>query len=132
MDNRYFAAHYDAPVREPGAPRPEVRRPGPVAAGVARARRARRRRGGRRRLAWVDCHFPWRRSGFRWDEARAMLALRPDTLFFSTYAMDDPFPAPVHALADFPQVAVAEGVTDVYGVFLLFLEGLLGMGPAAA
>jgi hypothetical protein len=84
----------------------------------------------RPRLAVLDSTFPWQMSGFRYSEATAILAARPDTLFFSTYEMTDPFPAPVHALADFPEIALREGVTDAYGVFLWFLAGLVGLGPS--
>jgi glycosyltransferase involved in cell wall biosynthesis len=69
-------------------------------------------------------------SGFRYHEAEAILAARPDTLFFSTYEMTDPFPARVHALADFPELALRAGITDAYGVFLWFLAGLVGLGPS--
>jgi hypothetical protein len=41
------------------------------------------------------------------------------------------FPAPVHPLAEFPKIALREGVTDVYAVFSLFLEGLCGMRAEA-
>jgi glycosyltransferase involved in cell wall biosynthesis len=69
-------------------------------------------------------------SGFRYHEAAAILQARPDTLFFSTYEMTDPFPAAVHPLARFPEIAMREGVTDAYGVFLWFLAGLVGLGPS--
>jgi glycosyltransferase involved in cell wall biosynthesis len=83
-----------------------------------------------RRLAVLDSMFPWRMSGFRYHEAAAILEARPDTLFFSTYETTDSFPAPVHALADFPEIALREGITDAYGVFLWFLAGLVGLGPS--
>jgi glycosyltransferase involved in cell wall biosynthesis len=69
-------------------------------------------------------------SGFRYYEAAAILEARPDTLFFSTYEMTDPFPVPVYPLADFPEIALREGITDAYGVFLWFLAGLVGLGPS--
>ncbi len=90
-----------------------------------------------RRLAYVDSHFPWRRSGFRYADALALHEARPDTVFFSMYEMRDPFPAPVLPLAQFPRLAPTLGVTDVYGVFLGFMAGILGLhrddsrGPAA-
>jgi hypothetical protein len=84
----------------------------------------------KRRPAVLDSTFPWRMSGFRYHEATAILQARPDTLFFSTYEMTDPFPAFVHPLADFPEIAMREGVTDAYGVFLWFLAGLVGLGPS--
>jgi glycosyltransferase involved in cell wall biosynthesis len=71
--------------------------------------------------------FPWERSGFRYHEALAIHELLPDTLFFSLWELTDPFPVPVHPLADFPAIAAREGVTDAYAVFQLFLEGLCGM-----
>ncbi len=58
-----------------------------------------------RRLAYVDSHFPWERSGFRYADALALHEARPDTLFFSMYEMRDPFPAPVLPLAEFPRLA---------------------------
>jgi glycosyltransferase involved in cell wall biosynthesis len=97
-----------------------------LAAGVRRITRPTRDR----RLAVLDGTFPWRRSGFRYHEAAAILEASPDTLFFSTYEMTDSFPAPVHALADFPEIALREGITDAYGVFLWFLAGLVGLGPS--
>jgi len=126
-----FAAivrHYGIPARDPGQTRPEV-------AGLATRRHASRR--GRqsshdrsRRLAYLDDVFPWKRSGFRYREAYAIWELRPDTLFFSLWDLTDPFPAPVHRLTDFPVIASNAGVTDAYGVFLLFLEGLCGLRPS--
>lgn len=127
-----WVAYYRLPQRDPRQPHPVVQWPGPVAATVHRAKGRARRLGGRRRLAYLDSHFPWRRSGFRYTDALSLLEARPDTLFFSSYELTDPFPAPVHPLADFPRIAVSEGVTDVYAVFLLFLQGICGLGPSAA
>ena len=79
------------------------------------------------RLAYIDAHFPWHRSGFRYADALALYRARPDTVFFSMYEMRDSFPAPVHALAQFPRLAASMGVTDVYGVFLGFMAGMLGL-----
>jgi glycosyltransferase involved in cell wall biosynthesis len=50
-------------------------------------------------------------------------------MFFSMWELTDPFPAPVHPLADFPRLARRGGITDVYAVFSLFLESLVGMRP---
>jgi glycosyltransferase involved in cell wall biosynthesis len=124
FDHASFIRAYNAPVADPGAPRP---RPRFAHRGEGATRRALGRVAHRgRRLAYVDTHFPWRRSGFRYDEALALHELRPDTLFFSLWAMTDPFPARVHALADFPRRATLHGVTDVYAVFLDCAAGLLG------
>ena len=127
VDHRTFVEHFGAPVADPDAARPPVRfcRRGE---GAARRLAGRARRRGRRRLAYVDTHFPWRRSGFRYDEALALRELRPDTLFFSLWGMTDSFPATVHRLADFPRIATTAGVTDVYAVFLDCAAGLLGEG----
>jgi glycosyltransferase involved in cell wall biosynthesis len=125
LDHETFVRIYEPPVADPAAPRPQVRfcRRGEGAArrlvGQLRALR-------RRRLAYVDTHFPWRRSGFRYDEALALHELRPDTLFFSLWKLVDPFPAPVRPLADFPRIATTAGVTDVYAIFLDCAAGLLG------
>jgi glycosyltransferase involved in cell wall biosynthesis len=35
----------------------------------------------------------------------------------------------VHPIAEFPRIALEEGITDAYGVFEIFLEGLVGMHP---
>ncbi len=113
---------YGLPAADPAQPRPIVR----AAPLLPTLRYARRRRV--RRLAFLDSTFPWARSGFRYHEAQAMLELAPDTLYFSTWKMEDPFPVPVHPIADFPRVALAEGITDAYGVFMLFLAGLAGIG----
>jgi glycosyltransferase involved in cell wall biosynthesis len=91
----------------------------------ARARLARLRRGDRR-LAYLDNTFPWARSGFRYHEALAIRELLPDTLFFSMWRMRDSFPAAVHPISAFPEIAAREGITDAYGVFQLFLEGIAG------
>lgn len=81
---------------------------------------------------YLDSHFPWQRSGFRYADALALHAIRPDTVFFSMYAMRDPFPAPVLPLADFPRMAPTLGITDVYGVFLNFIAGIVGLGGPVA
>src|SRR5215207_6849910 len=94
-----FIAQYDVPVADPAAPRPVMRWS--------------RRGEGRVRSAYAD--------------ALALHEARPDTLFFSMYEMRDPFPAPVLPLADFPRLAPGLGVTDVYGVFLGFMAGVLGL-----
>jgi glycosyltransferase involved in cell wall biosynthesis len=115
---------------DPDQPWPELQTPGPLSGrlGLARSRLRRRRRG--RRLAYLDSTFPWERSGFRYHEALALHELRPDTLFFSMWKVNDPFPAPVHPLSEFPLRALRGGVTDVYAVFSLFLESIAGMRPA--
>lgn len=120
-----LVAHYGIDVADPRASRPQVRfcRRGEGALRRAIGRASRR---GRPRLAYVDTHFPWRRSGFRHDEALALHELRPDTLFFSLWPLRDPFPAPVHPLAEFPRRATTAGVTDVYAVFLDCVSGLVG------
>ena len=128
---RQFVSDHRLPVRDPAQPWPEVAAPGALARGLDRLYGLRRSRGGRR-LAYLDSTFPWARSGFRYHEALALLALRHDTMFFSTWELTDPFPAPTHPLAEFPRRACREGITDVYGVFSLFLEGLCGMRAAAS
>ena len=132
MDFTTMADHFGLPARDRAQPRPELARPSPVwqAAGLLRGRLRRARRG--RRLAYLDNMFPWERSGFRYHEALAIHELLPDTLFFSLWDLTDPFPAPVHSLADFPSIAPAAGVTDAYAVFQLFLEGLVGMRAGKA
>lgn len=112
---------------DPEQPWPQLRLPGPLGrrAGAAAGKLRQRRRG--RRLAYLDSTFPWERSGFRYHEALALHELRPETMFFSMWKVDDPFPAPVHPLADFPRLALQQGVTDVYAVFSLFLESICGM-----
>jgi glycosyltransferase involved in cell wall biosynthesis len=88
------------------------------------------RDGSKRRVAYLDSTFPWARSGFRYHEALALHVLQPDAMFFSMWELTDPFPAPVHSLADFPKLTRRGGVTDIYAVFSLFLESLVGMRPA--
>ena len=112
---------YGLPARDPEQSRPVVR----AAPLLPTLRHARRRESPR--LAVLDSTFPWTRSGFRYHEAQAILELAPHTLFFSTWAMSDPFPVPVHPIAEFPRIALRERITDVYGVFLLFLSGLVGI-----
>jgi glycosyltransferase involved in cell wall biosynthesis len=121
-----FVASYQLPARDPRQPRPV---PSAATRTQLSAHRTRRARDQHRRLAYLDSTFPWRRSGFRYHEAEALLELRPDTLFFSLWDLTDPFPAPVHRLSDFSEIALAEGITDAYGVFLVLLEGLLGLNP---
>jgi len=123
---RQFVRDYDLPVPNPPQAWPESVCLGPVAKRVERLRGRRRRRGGRR-LAYLDSTFPWQRSGFRYHEALALHELRPETMFFSKWELLDPFPVPVHPLADFPRLALREGITDAYAVFSLFLEGLCGL-----
>jgi glycosyltransferase involved in cell wall biosynthesis len=127
MSHADFVAHYRVPVAVPNAPRPTLewsRR------GEGRARslagQVRRRVHGRR-LAYIDSHFPWKLSGFRYADALALHEARPDTVFFSMYELSDPFPAPVLPLAQFPRLAPGLGITDVYGVFLEFMAGALGL-----
>lgn len=114
---------------DPDQPWPTLQMPGPIGARTGRARARLRRRLRGRRLAYLDSTFPWERSGFRYHEALALHELRPDTLFFSMWELNDPFPAPVHPLAEFPRRALRGGVTDVYAVFSLFLESIAGMRP---
>jgi glycosyltransferase involved in cell wall biosynthesis len=117
--------HFPTPLADPSdAGSPPVAAPVPAA---ARFRLLGRRLTGRRRLAVLDTHLPWRLSGFRFHEFSEIQRQRPDTVFFSLYGMMEPFPAPVHALADFPRLAPRLGVTDVYFVFLNFAVGLLGL-----
>jgi hypothetical protein len=122
-----FVSDYRLAARDPQQAWPELQTPGRLARKLARARGSRRRRSRSRRLAYLDSTFPWERSGFRYHEALALHALRPDTLFFSMWDITDPFPAPVHPLAEFPKLALREGITDTYAVFSLFLESLCGM-----
>lgn len=126
MSHADFVAHYDPPLVDRDEPRPALRH---SARGAGRARslvgRVRRLRGPR--LAYLDSHFPWRRSGFRYADAAALLELRPDTVFFSLYRLRDPFPAPVLPLADFPRLAPMLGITDAYATFLNFSGGLAGL-----
>ena len=125
-----YVDHYGLPARDRGQPRPQLARPSPSRELAARTRGELRRRLRGRRLAYLDNMFPWERSGFRYHEALALHELAPDTLFFSLWEMTDAFPAPVHPLARFPLLAPAAGVTDAYGVFQLFLEGVCGLRPS--
>lgn len=128
-----FVEVYGLPARDQRQPWPQLQTPGRLAKGLYGARGALRRRRRGRRLAYLDSTFPWERSGFRYHEALSLHALRPDTLFFSMWELTDPFPVPVHPLAEFPKLALREGITDVYAVFSLFLESLCGLrGEAAA
>lgn len=120
-----FAASYRLPARDPGGPRPVLQQPWNLSSWLDLWRG--RLRTHDRRLAYLDSTFPWTRSGFRYHEALALHTLLPDTLFFSTWEMTDPFPAPVLPLAEFPRIAARAGITDVYGVFMLFLESITGM-----
>jgi glycosyltransferase involved in cell wall biosynthesis len=124
MEFAQLVTSYDLPVDEVNQDWPEMRR-SRTAHVVAHRVRAALRRG--RRLAYLDSTFPWQRSGFRYHEAAALLELAPDTLFFSMWKLTDPFPATVHPLSEFPTIAVQADITDAYGVFQLFLAGLLGL-----
>jgi glycosyltransferase involved in cell wall biosynthesis len=124
-----FAAAYGLPARDPDGPRPVLDEPGALGTRLDLWRGRLARHG--RRLAYLDSTFPWERSGFRYHEALALHALRPDTLFFSTWEMTDPFPVSVLPLAKFPRIAARAGITDVYGVFTLFLESITGMRRGA-
>ncbi len=119
--------HFGLPAHARDQPQPRLASPHPLLGNVGRLRGALRRRRRGRRLAYLDNTFPWQRSGFRYHEAEAIHALLPDTLFFSTWKLVDPFPTRVHALADFARIAPAAGITDAYGVFQLFLEGICGL-----
>jgi glycosyltransferase involved in cell wall biosynthesis len=92
------------------------------------------RRPGERRLAVIDTTFPYVLSGFRYHEAAELLERRPDTVFFAARPTREPWPRPVHPLHQFPRLAGALGVTDVYAVFLNLTAGLLGLQdhPGAA
>ncbi|TQR93625.1 glycosyltransferase [Paenibacillus ottowii] len=79
-----------------------------------------------RRLAVIDTKFPWKLSGFRYWENLNIFQQKPDTLFFATELHDDYFPCKVYPFSDFMKVAVSEGVTDVYCVFLNLTLSLLG------
>ena len=120
-----FARAYSLPVRDLEQKRPEAGKVSSIEAVRYRAGRLTKRR--IRRLAYLDSTFPWIRSGFRFHEACALREAVPDTIFFSLWDMADPFPARVHSLADFPRIAQREGITDAYGVFQLFLAGLVGV-----
>jgi glycosyltransferase involved in cell wall biosynthesis len=127
MSHADFIARYAVPVVDPAAPYPQLhwcrRGEGKLRSMFGRGRQ--RIHG--RRLAYLDSHFPWKRSGFRYADALALLEARPDTIFFSMYETRDSFPAPVYRLAEFPKIAPTLGVTDVYAVFLNFAGGLLGL-----
>lgn len=129
MDFAGMVDHFGLPARDRLQPRPQLVQPTIPQRAAARLRGRLRREPGDRRLAYLDNMFPWERSGFRYHEAHAIHELLPDTLFFSMWELTDPFPAPVHPLADFPRIATAGGITDAYGVFQLFLEGICGMRP---
>lgn len=109
MNHADFVAQYDVPVADPSAPRPTLQW---SHCGEGRLRsivgdlRARVRGP---RLAYVDSHFPWQRSGFRYADALALHQIRPDTVLFSMYEMRGPFPAPVLPLAQFPRLAASLG-----------------------
>jgi hypothetical protein len=126
MRHADFIEQYNAPVASADAPRPmlEWSRRGEGQLRALQGQVGRRLRG--RRLAYVDSHLPWQRSGFRYADALALHEARPDTVFFSMYAMWDPFPTPVLPLAQFPRLAPSLGITDVYGVFLLFMGAFWG------
>jgi glycosyltransferase involved in cell wall biosynthesis len=125
-----MADFFGMPARDRHQPRPTVHPP--TRRQLLLRRTTRRVRA--RRLAYLDNTFPWAHSGFRYHEALALHALAPDTLFFSVWDLDDPFPVPVHPIAAFPELAVQHRITDAYGVFQLFLEGIAGtlgeVGPA--
>ena len=127
MRHADFIAQYDVPVVDPAAPRPTLQwaRRGEGRARLIAGDLRVRTKGPR--LAYIDSHFPWRRSGFRYADALALHEARPDTVFFSMYELRDPFPAPVLPLAQFPRLAPSLGITDVYGVFLGFMAGILGL-----
>ena len=122
-----FITQYRVPIAVPDPPRPTLewsrRGEGRARSLVGKTRRTLRGR----RLAYIDSHFPWQLSGFRYADALALLEARPDTVFFSMYEMRDPFPAPVLPLAQFPRLAPSLGITDVYGVFLDWMAGALGL-----
>lgn len=129
MSHADFVARYAVPVAVRDAPRPTLVSPQRAERLVRCTAGELRRRLRGRRLAYIDSHFPWRRSGFRYADALALHEARPDTVFFSMYEMTDPFPARVLPLAQFPRLAPSLGVTDVYGVFLGFMGGVLGVHP---
>jgi glycosyltransferase involved in cell wall biosynthesis len=123
-----FVDAYRLPAKNRDQPWPRLRQRHGLARTADAAIGALRGRG--RRVAYLDSTFPWQRSGFRYHEALALYELQPDAMFFSMWELTDPFPAPVHALADFPQLARRGGVTDIYAVFSFLLESLVGMRPA--
>jgi glycosyltransferase involved in cell wall biosynthesis len=115
-------ARYAVPLRDAADPGcPPRRAPGPPPAPA----------GDGRRLAIVDTHFPWRLSGFRFHEFSEIARRLPDTVVFSLYGMSEPWPGVVHPLADFPRLAPALGITDVYLVFLNLAVGVLGLAGHA-
>jgi glycosyltransferase involved in cell wall biosynthesis len=120
---------YAIPARDPSQQRPEL---ASVSWARALAHRARVALAGRPRLAYLDSTFPWERSGFRYHEATALLELAPGTLFFSLWELTDPFPAEVHPLRNFPAIAAEHRITDAYGVFQLFIAGLVGLRPSGS
>jgi glycosyltransferase involved in cell wall biosynthesis len=80
----------------------------------------------RRRLAVIDTSFPWKQSGFRYWENIEIFRQRPDTLFFATNLYIDEFPAPVYKFESFETIAIKEGITDIYCVFLNLVLSLQG------
>ena len=118
-----MVSDFSLPTRDPHQRRPVLDEVS--AFHLPRFHRSRSR--SRRRLAFLDSTFPWAGSGFRYDEARAMLALRPDTLFFSLWELIDPFPVRVNPISRFPSIARDAGITDAYGVFQIWLAGLCGL-----
>jgi glycosyltransferase involved in cell wall biosynthesis len=109
---------YPCPLRDPADP---GRPPAPIAVDLPAG-------GPGRRLAIVDTHFPWRLSGFRFHEFTEIRRRRPDTVIFSLHTMSEEYEAPIFPLADFPVLAPALGITDVYAVFLNLVVDLLGLG----
>jgi glycosyltransferase involved in cell wall biosynthesis len=88
----------------------------------------------RRRLAVIDSNFPWKQSGFRYWENYEIYRQLPDTLFFATAPYTDvsgqrqptDFPAPVHNFYELIPMAISEGITDIYCVFLSMAASLIG------
>jgi hypothetical protein len=72
MSHADFIAHYGVPVVVPDARRPalEWSRQGEGRARSLAGQVRRKIRG--RRLAYIDSHFPWQRSGFRYADALAL------------------------------------------------------------
>jgi glycosyltransferase involved in cell wall biosynthesis len=89
---------------------------------------------GARRLAILDTDLPLWLSGFRYHEFSELLALAPDTVFFSANRTGEDWPRPVYPLGEFAELAPELGVTDAYAVFLNFTVSLLGLQrhPGAA
>ena len=79
-----------------------------------------------RRLGVIDTKFPYKQSGFRYHECKEIYAQCPDALFFATTLHSDEFPAFVFPFTEFQSIALTEGITDVYCVFLNLTLGLLG------